>query len=160
VIGAFADDADARAAVARLRAAGIPPDVITVTRRAAPPAPPELPTMSRVFWSGFWGSVAGAILGALVGLVFAVLDLGVPGTPSSLGIQVAAWTMGLHVIGALVGCYLALDTGDRFARKPHHHDQPTTLVRVRSADAGLLAVAENLFSTAAGGATHAAAAGE
>jgi hypothetical protein len=144
VVASFADDARARAAIGRLRAAGIPGHAMSIARRAAPP-PPEALTLSRVFWSGFWWSVVGGIAGALLGLVVGALGWGVPGTPANIGIQVASWAMFGHVVGALAGCYLALDTGDRFARTPDHHDAAVTLVRVRTADAAALARAEEVM---------------
>ena len=77
-------------------------------------------------------SIAGGILGAIVGLVLGVYSIGVPGTPNNIGIQIASWAMFMHVAGALVGCYLALDTGDHFASSALHHDNDRVQVRVRA----------------------------
>jgi hypothetical protein len=135
-IASFSDEAHARAAVQRLRAAGIADAAISIGRRSAPTRPPaEMPTLARVFWSGLWWSVAGGALGALVGLIVGLLGWGLPGTPDNIAVQIASWAMFMHVAGALAGCYAALDTGDRFARKADHHDTSATLVRVRSDDA-------------------------
>ena len=151
VVRAFDNDASARAAVQRLREAGVPHATISVSRRAGvASAPPEMPTMSRVFWSGLWWSVVGAVVGGLLGLSVGLLGVGVPGTPSNIGIQVASWAMGFHVLGALLGCYLVLDTGDRFARKAEHHDAPLTLVRVSTGDAEARARAEHILAEAGG----------
>jgi hypothetical protein len=136
VIGSFTDDAHARDAVQRLRAAGVADAAISVARRSATTQPPaEMPTLARVFWSGFWWSIAGGAVGALLGLIVGVLGWGLPGTPDNIAVQIASWAMFLHVAGALAGCYAALDTGDRFAHKADHHDASATLVRVRSNDA-------------------------
>lgn len=89
--------------------------------------------MSRVFWSGFWWSVAGAIVGVLIGVVVGAFGLGIPGASSAIWIQIASWAMFAHVAGAIVGSYLALDTGDRFSTKDAHHDRPGTVVRLRVA---------------------------
>jgi hypothetical protein len=133
LVGVFEDDAAARAAVLRLRTAGVGEDAIGVARRTASPPPPDTPAMSRVFWSGFWWSVAGAIAGGLIGLAVAAFGLGIPGTSGAIWIQIASWGMFAHVAGAIIGCYLALDTGDRFSKKDAHHDRRATLVRVRLA---------------------------
>ena len=93
-----------------------------------------MPTLGRVFWSGFWWSIAGGAVGAMLGLIVGLLGWGLPGTPDNIAVQIASWAMFLHVAGALAGCYAALDTGDRFARKADHHDAAATLVRVRSND--------------------------
>lgn len=151
VVRAFSDEGSARGAVALLRAAGVPGGAISVRRQGGlGRAPAELPVMSRIFWSGLWWSVAGAIAGALFGLLLGLLDIGVPGTPSNIGIQVATWSMCFHVLGALLGCYLVVDTGDRFARKADHHDHPLTLVRVTLRDAEALARAEQVLGEAGG----------
>jgi hypothetical protein len=89
-----------------------------------------MPTLSRVFWSGLWWSLVGAVAGAFIGLALGLSGWGLPGTSDTVAIQVASWAMFLHVVGALVGCYAALDTGDRFSRKPDHHDRAATLIRV------------------------------
>lgn len=102
--------------------------------------------MGKVFWSGFWWSIVGAAVGAAMGLAVGLLGWGVPGTTDNIAIQVASWTMFMHVLGALLGCYLVLDTGDRFARKPDHHDRPSTLVRVRSADPAVIALSERVLT--------------
>ena len=128
-VGAFPADAAAHRAVQHLRAAGNPDAAISVARQvAASSPPPEMPTMARVFWSGFWWSVVGAGLGAALGLVVGVLDLG--------------------VLGALLGCYLVLDTGDKFSRKADHHDTAATLVRVQASDAEAAARAEHIMREA------------
>jgi hypothetical protein len=147
VVASFADEGSARNAVQRLRAAGVVDTAIHVARPNQSPRPPaESPTLWRVFWSGLWWSVVGAIVGAMIGLVVGLLGLGLPGTPDNLAVHVASWAMFLHVAGALAGCYAALDTGDRFAHKADHHDTGATLVRVRSADAALLARTAEIFA--------------
>lgn len=152
-VGSFPDDARARAAVQRLREAGVVAGAISVAHRSEPAKPPsEMPTFSRVFWSGFWWSIVGGIVGAAVGLVIGLLGLGLPGTPDNIAVHVASWAMFLHVAGALAGCYAVLDTGDRFARKADHHDASATLVRVRSKDTDSLARAERILADA--GASH------
>ncbi len=104
--------------------------------------------MSRVFWSGFWWSVIGAGFGAALGLVVGLLGLGLPETADNIAIQIVSWAMFAHVLGALLGCYLVLDTGDRFARKPDHHDTAATLVRVQASDAEAAANAERIMREA------------
>ena len=149
VIGAFPTESDARSAVQRLRATGIADSAIHVRRRAATlPPPPEAPLLRRVFWSGLWWSVGGGLVGAVLGLLVGLAGLGLPGTPDNLAVQVASWAMFLHVAGALVGCYAALDTGDRFARTTDHHDEQSTLVRVSSLDDTVIRTAEHVFTEA------------
>ncbi len=135
----------------RLREANVPAVAISVSRRAgAEPAPAELPTLSRVFWSGLLWSIVGAVIGGGLGLIVGLLGWGLPGTPSNIGIQIASWAMFWHVLGALLGCYLVLDTGDRFARKADHHDGPLTLVRVSTSDAELRSRAMQILVDAGG----------
>ena len=149
VIGAFSSDDRARQAVERLRAAAVPDSAINVRRQAAAtPPPPESPLLWRVFWSGLWWSVVGGVVGALLGLVIGLLGLGLPGTPDNLAVQIASWAMFLHVAGALAGCYAALDTGDRYARKADHHDVQLTLVRVAMSDSDMLVRAERILTEA------------
>ena len=129
--------AAARSMVAALQAAGIESGRISIGTadgvREAPRLPGnEAPLLWRVFALGFLWGVAGALLGAIVGLVLGVYGIGVPGTPDNIGIQIASWAMFMHVTGALVGCYLALDTGDRFAATVEHHDRERVQVRVRA----------------------------
>lgn len=131
IVGVFEDDAAARDAVHRLQASGVGSGAISVARGPAAPPPEDTPAMSRVFWSGFWWSVAGAGVGVALGFVFGTLGGGVLETPGGIWIQIVAWGMFAHVAGAIVGCYLALDTGDRFSTNAAHHDSPETLVRVR-----------------------------
>ena len=151
VVGSFTDDAHARDAVQRLRAAGVADAAISVARRSAPTRPSsEMPTLSRVFWSGLWFSIVGGAIGALLGLIVGLLGWGLPGTPDNIAVQVASWAMFLHVAGALAGCYAALDTGDRFARKADHHDASATLVRVRSNDGDASMRAAQVLAEAGG----------
>ncbi len=148
-IGAFSDESAASAAVMSLRQQNVPPSAISVGKSAdTQPPPSEMPTMGKVFWSGFWWSVIGAFVGVAMGLTVGLLGWGVPGTTDNIAIQVASWTMFMHVLGALLGCYLVLDTGDRFARKADHHDRPSTLVRVRSTDPNSITVSERVLRQA------------
>jgi hypothetical protein len=150
----FYDDTAARGGVQRLRAAGVADGSMQVARAAVPAAPPsEAPVLSRVFWTGLWWSVAGGFAGAIVGLIVGLDGWGIPGTSANIGIQVAAWAMCLHVACALAGCYAALDTGDRFARKAEHHDTPRTVVRVRARYSAEVARIEQIL-TDAGGTPH------
>jgi hypothetical protein len=147
--GAFPGEAAARQAVARLRAEGMAQDNIEVCRDGGVASPPsDMPAMSRVFWSGLIWSIVGGAIGAGAGLVVGLLDLGVPGTPTTIAIQITAWAMFGHVLGALLGCYLALDTGDRFANKASHHDPAATLVRVRVSSAEAASRAEEIMQSA------------
>lgn len=145
----FSSETAASAAVLSLRQQNVPASAISVGKSAdTRPPPSEMPTMGKVFWSGFWWSVIGAIVGAAMGLAVGLLGWGIPGTTDNIAIQVASWTMFMHVLGALLGCYLVLDTGDRFARKADHHDVPSTLVRVRSADPDSITISERVLREA------------
>lgn len=133
LVAAFASDVEARRAAQQLHRAGIDPSMISVMRtRSRSPQPSEAPTLTKVFWSGLFWSIVGGVAGALLGLVVALLGWGLPGTPDNIAIQIASWAMFLHVLGALLGCYIVLDTGDRFATKADHHDSDSTLLRVRA----------------------------
>jgi hypothetical protein len=129
--------AAARAAVASLQAAGIDAARISIgpgTDMQDAPAmrSSETPLLWRVLLLGAFWSIIGGIAGAVLGLVLGLNDIGVPGTPDNIGIQIASWAMFLHVAGALVGCYLAIDTGDRYASTALHHDANIVRVRVRA----------------------------
>jgi hypothetical protein len=129
IVASFQDEQAAAVAIARLEATGVSQTRMSTTRVVATP-PSEMPTMKRVFWSGLWWSVLGAVVGAGLGLLVGLLDLGIPGSFESTVLQVASWAMFFHVLGALLGCYLVLDTGDRFASKEDHHDVELVLIRV------------------------------
>ncbi len=134
---AFDGMAAARAVVAALQAAGVDAARIAIGTDGALAAAPRLsaseaPLLWHVVWLGALWSIAGGVIGALVGLALGVYEVGVPGTPDNIAIQIASWAMFMHVAGALAGCYLALDTGDRFATTAHHHDARQVQIRVRA----------------------------
>lgn len=145
VVGVFDSEAAAQQAVRRLQAHGVADEAIGVARRSEAPPPSDTPAMSRVFWSGFWWSVVGLAAGVAMGFALGSLGVGVPGTPESVWLQVASWGMFVHVLGAIVGCYLALDTGDRFSAGAAHHDRPVTMVRVSVGDEEELTRLEGLL---------------
>jgi hypothetical protein len=137
ITAAYPGLAAARVVVAALQAAGIDAARIAIgTDQAMGQAPRvrsnETPLLWRVLILGAVWSIVGGVIGAIVGLVLGVYGIGVPGTPDNVGIQIASWAMFLHVAGALVGCYLALDTGDNFATTGLHHDADRVQVRVRA----------------------------
>jgi hypothetical protein len=146
VIGTFAGSTSARFALQQLRESGPAATSVSISRQSPTAgAPPDMPAFTRIFWSGLWWSIIGAVLGGALGLVVGLLGLGVPGTPDNVGIQIAAWAMFAHVLGALLGCYLALDTGDRFAQKAEHHDVATTVLRVTTRDPEAVLRAERIM---------------
>jgi hypothetical protein len=129
--------AAARAAIASLQAAGVDAARISVGAGSAMEDAPrmrssETSLLWRVLLLGAFWSIIGGIAGAVLGFVLGVNDIGVPGTPDNVGIQIASWAMFLHVAGALVGCYLAIDTGDHYASTALHHDADIVRVRVRA----------------------------
>ena len=154
VVGMFDDDAAARTAVRRLQASGISEAAIGIARQSAAPPPSDTPAISKVFWTGFWWSIAGLAVGVAIGLILGLLGVGLPGTTDSVWLQVASWGMFVHVAGAIVGCYLALETGDRFSSNTAHHDQMATMVRVRFADDGEAARLEVLLKDAGASGTQ------
>lgn len=157
ITAAYPALAPARAVVAALQAAGIDAARIAIGTEqlmtAAPPLPnSETPLLWRVLILGALWSIVGGVIGAIIGLLLGVYGIGVPGTPDNIGIQVASWAMFLHVAGALVGCYLAIDTGDRFASTGLHHDAATPhdiLVRVRAQHRAEYDLAQRIMQPAA-----------
>jgi hypothetical protein len=150
ITAAYPGMTSARAVVGALQAAGIDAARIAIgTEQAMGEAPRvrsnETPLLWRVLILGALWSIVGGVIGALVGLVLGVYGIGVPGTPDNVGIQIASWAMFLHVAGALVGGYLAIDTGDHFATTGLHHDADRVQVRVRAQHRAEYEIAERVM---------------
>src|SRR6185295_1095814 len=98
----------------------------------------------RVVWRGFWWSIAGAIAGAAVGFGLAKSGLPFPASSDNVALQVASWTMFLHVGGAIVGVYLGISSGAAWELTFQPVAGPVAIA-VRSLDARGLARAERIL---------------
>ena len=122
MVGAFADDAAARTAVAALRAAGIDESAITVAG-GAPAAHGPRPEREERFLGRLvliviaW-SIVGTGVGAVMGVIFNALSIG-PGGTGGLLLQVVSWALFAHLISGMWAGYALLTTGE--SREPVRH---------------------------------------
>jgi hypothetical protein len=71
----------------------------------------DAPILGRVIWRCVWWSIVGAVIGFGVGLAFGLSGVTFLGMSNSLVLQVASWTMFLHIAGALWGAYAGISNG-------------------------------------------------
>jgi len=147
LIASYGDAAAARRALVLLRNAGIDDAAISIVgeglasrdESAADLVGEDRSVIMRIFWAGLiWGGV-GAVVGAGIG--FALARIGFP--TDNMAIQVASWAMFVHIGATLWAAYAVIYDGTPRTAPPRVRPEGSTaMVIVRSADASMLARAE------------------
>lgn len=114
VVAAFPDADAARRAADALRAAGSPPEDITIAGGAATAATPrerEERFIGRLVLIVVVWSIVGTALGVVIGLMLNALEIG-PGGRGGLIIQMASWAVFVHLLAGLWAGYALLTKGE------------------------------------------------